>query len=81
MLDIAKVSIDEVSRDERLLLGHTVALSKEQYEKVQAILREAINKIETVDSKLQIESEVYQIEVAAFPLTKKLSSGGRKVGG
>lgn len=79
MLDIAKVSIDEVSRDERLLLGHTVALSKQQFEKVQLILREAINKIESADNKLQNESEVYHIEVAAFPLTKKKSSG-RKAG-
>lgn len=77
MLDIAKVSIDDVSREERLLLGHTVALSQEQYEKVQVILREAINKIETVDSKSENESEVYQIEIAAFPLTKKPSVAGK----
>ncbi len=77
MLDIAKISIDDVSRDERLLLGHTVALSKEQYENVQAILREAINKIETVDSKSKNESEVYQIEIAAFPLTKKPLLAGK----
>ena len=38
MLDIAKISIDDVPREERLLLGHTVALSKEQYEKVQPML-------------------------------------------
>ncbi len=80
MLDIAKNSIDEVSREERILLGHTVALSKEQYDKIQAILRDAINKIETVDNTSQPETEVYQIEVAAFPLTKKPSSGSGKVG-
>ncbi len=80
MLDIAKNSIDEVSRDERILLGHTVALSKEQYDKVQAILRDAINKIETVDNTSQPETEVYQIEVAAFPLTKKTTGSSGKVG-
>ncbi len=80
MLDIAKNSIDDVSRDERILLGHTVALNKEQYDKVQAILREAINKIETVDNTSQPGTEVYQIEVAAFPLTKKSSSGSGEVG-
>ena len=77
MLDIAKISIDDVSRDERLLLGHTVALSKEQYDEIQAILREAIIKVETVDNKTQNESEVYQIEIAAFPLTKKPSVAGK----
>ena len=80
MLDIAKNSIEDVSREERILLGHTVALSKEQYDKIQVILKEAINKIETVDNSSQPGSEVYQIEVAAFPLTKKTSSGSDKVG-
>lgn len=80
MLDIAKISIDDVSREERLLLGHTVALSKDQYEKIQAILKEAITKIENVDNTTQVETEVYQIEVAAFPLTKKSSAGSGKVG-
>ncbi len=73
MLDIAKNSIDEVSREERILLGHTVALSKDQYEKIQAILHDAIKKIETVDNSSQLKSDVYQIEVTAFPLTKKPS--------
>lgn len=80
MLDIAKISIDVVSRDERLLLGHTAALSKDQYEKIQEILKEAINKIENVDETTQAETEVYQIEVAAFPLTKKSSAGSGNVG-
>ncbi len=80
MLDIAKNSIDEVSRDERLLLGHTVTLSKDQYDKVQAILRDAVNKIETVDISSQLETEVYQIELAAFPITKKSSPSSGKVG-
>ncbi len=74
MLDIAKISIDVVSREERLLLGHTAALSKDQYDKIQEILKEAINKIENVDETTQTETEVYQIEVAAFPLTKKSSA-------
>ena len=80
MLDIAKVSIEEIPREQRLLLGHTVSLSKENFDKVQEILAEAISKIESVDSKPQSESEVYQIEVAAFPLTKKLTSNSGKVG-
>ena len=75
-----KISIDVVSRDERLLLGHTAALSKDQYEKIQEILKEAINKIENVDETTQTETEVYQIEVAAFPLTKKSSAGSGNVG-
>lgn len=80
MLDIAKNSIDEVSREERILLGHTVALSKEQFDKIQTLLRETLNKIETVDNSSQPETEVYQIELAAFPITKKSSPGSGKVG-
>ncbi|MBC7742289.1 MAG: DUF4423 domain-containing protein [Bdellovibrionaceae bacterium] len=80
MLDIAKASIEEVSREQRLLLGHTAALSKEQYDKVQEILRNAINKIETVDGKSHVESEVYHVEIAAFPLTKKFPTGSGSVG-
>ena len=80
MLDFAKLSIDEVSREERILLGHTAALTKQQYDKVQAILLDAINKIETVENTSQPETEVYHIEVAAFPLTKKPLSSSGKVG-
>lgn len=80
MLDIAKKSIDEVPREERTLLGHTVALSQEQYNKIQVLLRKAINEIETVENTSQVKTEVYHIELAAFPLTKKPSPGSGKVG-
>ena len=80
MLDIAKKSIDDTSRDERLLLGHTVALSVVQYDKIQNILREAIEKIESLDTTSGSESEVYQIQVAAFPLTKKPAPGNDQAG-
>lgn len=81
MLDWAKASIEDLPREERLLLGHTASLSKEQFEKVQAVLREAIAEIESVDNKQHAQGmEVYHIELTAFPLTKKNSSQSGSVG-
>lgn len=72
MLDCAKLSIEETPREERLLLGHTATLTSEQFQKVQTVLREAIKDIESVDNKPQAQGmEVYHIELAAFPLTKR----------
>lgn len=74
MLDWAKASIEETPRDERLLLGHTAVLNAEQFEKIRNILRSAVADIESVDNKPQdSKTEVYHIELAAFPLTKKES--------
>lgn len=71
MLDLAKIAIDETPREERLLLGHTVALTKQQFEKVKAILKETLNEVEKVQSeKQQGESEVFHIELTAIPLTE-----------
>ena len=80
MLDWAKTSIEDVAREERLLLGHTAAISKDQFKKIQEILKTAISDIESVDNNTQQVSEVYHIELAAFPLTKKSSGGSENMG-
>ncbi len=81
MLDWAKISIDEIPREERLMLGHTAALNKDQYEKIQSILKEAMSNIENVGVTAAAKTaEVYHIELVAFPLTKNSSTNGGNVG-
>lgn len=81
MLDWAKASIEEVPRTERLLLGHTAAITAEQYESIQSILKEALAKIERLGSVDSSDSvEVYHVELATFPLSKKSFKGGESVG-
>lgn len=81
MLEWAKQSIDEIPRAERLLLGHTATLTPGQFEKVQSILRKALEELTSVDNKAQSSgAEVYHIELAAFPLTKKTSGSDGNVG-
>lgn len=81
MLDWAKSSIEETPRDQRLLLGHTVPLTRENFDKVKKIIREALEQVEAVDNSPQAQGmEVYHIELAAFPLTKNKSPSGGSVG-
>ncbi len=81
MLDWAKLSIEETPRAERLLLGHTAALTRSQFEKIQNILRNSIGDIESVGNATPSSSrEVYHIELAAFPLTKNSAADGEGVG-
>jgi uncharacterized protein (TIGR02147 family) len=68
---LAVESIDSVARDERLLLGHTFAVSNDSYEKVSAVLNEALLKIREIEKTDVRRDRVYQVSFAAFPLTKK----------
>ncbi|MGZ3769983.1 MAG: DUF4423 domain-containing protein [Bdellovibrio sp.] len=87
MLDFAKLSIDETPRDERLLLGHTASLSADQYNRIQAILKESLTQIEIVGKNSHSESNssanevsVYHIELALFPLTKQTNGDSGNTG-
>lgn len=84
MLDLAKLSIEETPRAERLLLGHTVALSKAEYEKIQKILKDSLKQIESVEKVENCEKEdradVYHVELALFPLTKRSVNGSEGAG-
>lgn len=70
MLKKASDSIGEVQREKRLLLGHTVAVSKEQTDQVFSIIEEALEKIRNLEKKKTDNEQVIHIEMAAFPLTK-----------
>lgn len=87
MLDLAKLSIEETPRAERLLLGHTASLSKDQFDRIQAILKESLTEIESVNKNSSgenntnvKETNVYHIELALFPLTKHAGSNSGNEG-
>lgn len=72
MFKLAIESIEKVNRNERLILGNTVCLSDESFEKVKQMIENLqieIQKIEEADTK---KTKVYHIGQAAFPLTKRI---------
>jgi uncharacterized protein (TIGR02147 family) len=68
---LAIASIDSVPREERLLLGHTFAVSNDSYDKITEVLNEALSKIRDIEKNDSRKDRVYQVSFAAFPLTKK----------
>ncbi|MNL06553.1 hypothetical protein D3C87_1271920 [compost metagenome] len=68
---LAIESIDSVPREERLLLGHTFAVSNESYNKISEVLNEALSKIRDIEKSDFKKDRVYQVSFAAFPMTKK----------
>ncbi|MGZ3747299.1 MAG: DUF4423 domain-containing protein [Pseudobdellovibrionaceae bacterium] len=71
VLEIAHNSIHEVARDQRYILGRTVAISKSEFEQAKEIFDEALKKIEALGQGNETSKEVYQFELAAFPLTEE----------
>ncbi|MFT6070012.1 MAG: hypothetical protein ACJAT2_002475 [Bacteriovoracaceae bacterium] len=71
MLSMANESIEMVPSNERLILGHTVTLSEENFEESNKILQEALEKIKKLNKRDQKNTRVYHFEMASFPLTKK----------
>lgn len=64
-------SIDSVAREERLLLGHTFAVSDTSFAQISSVLNEALLKIRDIEKNDTEKDQVYQVSFAAFPLTKK----------
>lgn len=72
-LSLAADSIDNTSREKRLILGHTVALKAQDLEKIRDILSKAMEDCKNaVDEKNNNKDDVYHVEIAAFPLTRKM---------
>lgn len=71
MLQEAYNSIDEVSREERLIMGQTMAISRKDFDRIQKIIQGAIEDLNKVNKDSVDREQVYHIEIAAFPLTKK----------
>ncbi|MBC7754383.1 MAG: DUF4423 domain-containing protein [Moraxellaceae bacterium] len=68
MLNLASYSIDAVKREDRFIMGQTMALSKEDFMKVKEIVESAILQINEVNKNTKKRTEIYQIEIATFPL-------------
>ncbi len=71
MFELASESIEDTPREKRYILGHTVAISAQDFDKIKAILNESVAKITQLDDQKGNKEEVYHIEMAAFPLTKE----------
>jgi hypothetical protein len=71
MLDLAHESIHSVARDERLIMGQTMAVSKENFEQIKHIIQKAVKQINEVNKGSHNKENVYHVEIAAFPLLTK----------
>ena len=68
MLNLAHDSIHSANRDERYIMGQTMAISRENFDQIKQIIQQAIKQINEVNKNLSPKENVYQIEIAAFPL-------------
>lgn len=71
IFDLAHKSIEAVPSDERQILGHTCLLSEDQLAQVKAVLSEAQGAIEKIGAQRSNQRRVYQINLSAFPMTRK----------
>lgn len=85
ILNLVSKSIDTVPRDQRLLLGYTLALSDTNREAANSILIEAFEKIKNLDAQIisakqtaESSAEIYHIELAAIPLSKSGDKNEKK---
>lgn len=75
MLGKAVDSIYETPSEQRNLISRTVAIEDSDFDKIQAIMSEAMEKIyEVTKDNVKSNSNVYHITHLAFPLTKKETS-------
>lgn len=68
IFDLAHASINNVNREERLIMGQTMALSAEDFEEIKNIINNAISNINSANKNNSNKSSVYHIEIAAFPM-------------
>ncbi len=71
ILDLAARSITDTPSQERSIVGHTVALSLEDFEKARSILDEAIRKIQALGKSPSTGDAVYHAELTLFPLSHR----------
>lgn len=72
VLDLAFKAIHEVKREERYLLGRTVAISQNDFAKAKEIFDKALEQIEKLGADDKKNDHVYHFELAAFPMTESL---------
>lgn len=72
MLGLAAQSIEEHSRDKRLILGHTLAIDSQDFAKVKSILENAQSELEKLNNMNKNADDIVHISLAAFPLTNSV---------
>lgn len=70
MLNLAAYSIDSVKREDRFIMGQTMAVSKEDFIKIKEIINQAVLQINQVNKNATKKTDIYQIEIATFPLVQ-----------
>lgn len=75
MFGLAVESIEKVSRDERLLLGNSICISEDSFNKIKERLQSIHNEIRELETKETNKERVYHVGLVAFPLTKKNKHG------
>ena len=70
MLDLAHEAIHSVKREERLIMGQTMAVNKENFEQIKQIIQQTIKLINEINKNSTDKDNVYHVEIAAFPLLK-----------
>lgn len=72
MFELASECFFTADRDKRRLRGHTISIDEQDIEHVKNILEEASSKIREITEKKKPVKSVYQVCLAAFPLTKDI---------
>lgn len=69
MFHLASESIENTSREERMILGHTRNLSAKNYDKAQEILKNALEEIAQLENSDSMNTRVYHFGFLGFPTT------------
>jgi len=70
MLGLAADSISDTPSSQRNITGHTLAIASKDFEKVRKILDKALQDVAALEAESTDKNSVYNITLAAFPLTK-----------
>lgn len=70
MFQQAAHSIEQTLRPHRHILGVTFSIDHDKMEEVRAILNETQERIEKLAKHQTTRTQVYQVQLAAFPLTR-----------
>jgi uncharacterized protein (TIGR02147 family) len=71
MFALAAQSIETTPSDQRSILGYTLTVNQEQFERVRLMLSEVYEKIKNISEENKPGKSVYQIELALFPITRE----------
>lgn len=69
-LELASQSMDIMTRDERLILGRSLALPQSQFKQAQKILSEALEKISELSESSEAADSIYHMGVFAIPVAE-----------